>query len=205
MISDSHTHNKNADNAIVSVSPEEFSPREGFVYSVGIHPWNTVCGSDLTFEKLRKAALHRQVVAIGETGIDRLKGGDLLEQERVFRMHVELSEELKKPLIIHEVKSADIILRVHKESRHKQVWIRHGFRGNAEMARMYLKHGIYLSFGERFNPEALKSIPDSMLLAETDDSRLSIGKIVEQIASVRNSDIGSVFEIVSENLRNIIS
>lgn len=38
MITDIHTHNLNAPNALICVEPSEFAPSEGKLYAVGIHP-----------------------------------------------------------------------------------------------------------------------------------------------------------------------
>ena len=200
MIIDSHTHDKNALNAVISVSPGEFSPREGFVYSVGIHPWNTADFDESILLKLREAASHPQVVAIGEAGVDRLRGGGFDVQEQLFRLQAELSESVRKPLIIHEVKAADAVLRLRKELKPLQAWIRHGFRGNQEVAGMYLRHGVFLSFGERFNPDAVKATPDGMLLIETDESKLTIMEIAARIAAVRGVTADEIIKTASSNL-----
>ena len=50
------------------------------------------------------------MVAIGETGIDRMKGASAERQAELFKLHAILSEILLNPLIIHEVYAAVTIL-----------------------------------------------------------------------------------------------
>lgn len=201
MIIDCHTHCLTAENAVVSCSPAAFLPVPGILYSVGYHPWDVY--GDCDWDILEAVARHPQVVAIGESGLDRLRGGDIECQERAFVKHVTLSEMLDKPLIIHEVKAVDSILRLRRELRPSQKWVRHGFRGNANVAKMLTDKGFYLSFGEKFNAEAVKSVSLDWLLIETDDSKLPIGAIAEKIATARGISVDDLLAVVVENTRNV--
>lgn len=182
MIRDAHTHNLLSADGIISVNPDftGFDPSRH--YSVGIHPWLTA-GEDITrlVGKLAETAGHEEVIAIGETGIDHLRGGDQQIQENLFRQHIELSERLSKPLIIHNVKGLDTILRLNKEYNPGQPWIIHGFRDNSRVAAQLASRGIYLSLGERFNADVPSAIPPSLILAETDESDMPIESIAARI------------------------
>lgn len=205
MISDAHTHNLDATDAIINAPLQDFAPEEGKFYSVGLHPWLTASSGRNTLGSIAEMAKNPQVVAIGETGIDKLRGADAEAQERVFLFHVELSETLRKPLIIHEVKSLDAILRLHRELRPSMPWIRHGFRGNAHTARSLFSRGIYLSVGERFNPEAVAAIPGELLLLETDESALPIAEIAALAASARGENPMQLMEAATANLTKILA
>lgn len=191
MIIDCHTHHSApAPEAVISVSPEEFNPIEGQVYSVGIHPWNTEeAPAAETLKRLEEIARHPQVVAIGECGIDLLKGGRMFRQLQVFSWQVKLSEAVGKPLVIHQVKSQDIILSVRKDLKPTQPWIIHGFRGKAPMAEVFLKAGCYLSFGEKFNVRAVGSIPSDRILCETDESDKPIAEIIAALNEAAGKDL----------------
>ena len=54
-----------------------------------------------TWEKLREAAVHPQVLAVGEAGLDRLVQVPMKLQEAVFARQAELAGEAGKPLIVH--------------------------------------------------------------------------------------------------------
>ena len=45
------------------------------------------------------------VVAVGEVGLDALRGASLALQEFVFRRQVEISEAVGKPLVLHVVRT----------------------------------------------------------------------------------------------------
>lgn len=199
MILDIHTHQiPPRPRAIVSVSAGELLPMEGQYYSVGIHPWHTMEAPPASvIESLRKEAALPCVAAIGECGYDALKGGPAFRQLQVLKMQVELSEELRKPLILHDVKAHDIILGCHRDLSPSMPWAIHGFRGKPELARMFARKGMYLSFSDKFNSAALammlEEYPDR-ILAETDESPLSIEKIVETLSASAGRDLTPLLE-----------
>ena len=106
---DIHTHDKSRKNAIINIYPNE-ELIEGVFHSVGIHPWQTANISSFIIKQLNILAAHPQIVAIGETGIDSIKGASIDIQIEIFKLHVNLSEQYKKPLIIHCVKSFNEII-----------------------------------------------------------------------------------------------
>ncbi|MBQ5724036.1 MAG: TatD family hydrolase, partial [Muribaculaceae bacterium] len=79
MLVDIHTHLSDTSstlNAIVNCEPNEFRPVDGQLYSVGVHPWTLGEGREVVDKQtLLRVASHPQVVAIGESGIDLLRGG----------------------------------------------------------------------------------------------------------------------------------
>lgn len=184
MILDLHSH-KNAPqaDAILNLPVAEFNPVERQAYSVGIHPWSLLPNAErFSFEQVEMIASVKSVVAIGETGIDLAKDVPLYEQMLMFRRHIELSERLRKPMIIHCVRAHDIVAGLRREMKPRMDWVIHGFRGKPSIARILLDAGCHLSFGEHFNPESLAITPSDRLFAETDESRLTINKIIENLS-----------------------
>ncbi|MDE6008516.1 MAG: TatD family hydrolase [Muribaculaceae bacterium] len=190
-ILDIHTHHAAPQpNGVIAVSPADFNPAPDQLYSVGIHPWQTVEDTpEEVWKKLEQAARHPQVVAIGECGIDLLKGGPLFRQMIVLKREALLAESLGKPLILHSVKGQEMIIGMKKEMNPSVNWMIHGFRGKPTVAQMYLKAGLWLSLGENFNPDSLSVIPSDCLLAETDESPCSIQEVIEKISSAIGHDI----------------
>ncbi len=183
---DIHTHDLTASApSIISVEPgAEFIP--GKRYSVGIHPYTLGSGGAPDTERLWTDAARPEVVAIGETGIDRLKGGLIERQLDILRVHIDISEQLGKPLIMHVVKGFTEVVALRIEMKPRQRWIVHGFRGKPELARELLRHGFDLSLGERFNSRTAAMIPADRLWVETDTSPLSIAEIAARVASCRD-------------------
>ncbi len=168
-ITDCHTHRPDARGAIINaVTGDDASMRPDLYYSVGIHPWDTLTATGADWEWVTRQAALPNVLAIGETGLDPMRGAPLDLQEQWLRRHIGLSEATGKPLILHVVRRADDILRLHRELRPRQPWIWHGFRGNAVQARQLTDNGLYLSLGKRFNPDVPLVVDPSRLLAETD-------------------------------------
>ncbi|MCM1109853.1 MAG: TatD family hydrolase [Clostridium sp.] len=185
MIADIHSHHPGP-GRILSVDPsvDGSLPGEG-PFSVGIHPWNTPAGS-AAFGNLERMAESPSVVAIGETGLDRNRGGSAAEQTGTLMRHIELSERLRKPLILHVVGRWNEIVDLRRRVGPSQPWIIHGFRGKPQLARQLLREGFLLSIGERFNPESVSLIPEESLLLETDDSpTATIEKVAAAVAAVR--------------------
>ena len=101
---------------IVNRPPDDFMPCQEQWYSVGVHPWALQQGEvrQETWEKLREAAVHPQVLAVGEAGLDRLVQVPMKLQEAVFARQAELAGEAGKPLIVHLVRAVDELLRLKK-------------------------------------------------------------------------------------------
>lgn len=190
-ILDIHTHHPAPQpQAVVSVNPSDFSPIDGQLYSVGIHPWDTLSDiPDELWDALYKAARHPQVVAIGECGIDLVKGGPLYRQMLVMKRQAELADELGKPLVVHCVHAHDIIIGMKKDIMPKVEWAVHGFRGKPTVARMLSDAGFWLSFNDRYNPDSVPVVPLDRLLVETDDSPCTVGEVITALSCLRGEDL----------------
>lgn len=155
----------------------------GMYCSVGLHPWYTNKNFADEIEKIRNVATDKKVLMIGETGLDKLRGTNMQQQTHVFLQHIDISESVGKPLIIHCVKAFDDILAIKHKMQPKQPWIIHGFRGKPQQAQQLLDNGFRLSFGEHFNHESLTlAFNHHSLLLETDESTLSIEEIYTNVA-----------------------
>ena len=203
---DIHTHHPAPQPlAVINAPFADFNPMEGQMYSVGIHPWET--NKDPTsqmWEQLEAVAGLPSVVAIGECGIDKLKGGFMFRQVNVLNRQIKLSENLRKPLILHDVKAHDIIVGLRRELNLAQNWCVHGLRGKPTVAKMLTDAGIYISFGEKFNPDSLKIVPLHLILAETDESSLPIEIIIQNISEAIGFDMTPVIAENSARFLNLL-
>ena len=175
---DIHTHRK-------GFRPED----ETLLLTYGVHPWFLNPSSLSFLENLLK---EDQIVAIGETGLDRLHRDSWPLQLDYFEKHILLSEQYQKPLIIHNVKASAEILHLHKRLQPRQAWIIHGFNGTADEARQFTDRGIYLSVGESLyypNRKITKSIFSlslDHLFLETDTSEKTIMEIYDKASALLN-------------------
>ena len=205
-ILDFHTHHTDATGAIISVNPRQFNPQPGRWYSVGYHPWYDVDQlTEADFDLLEQCARHPQVLAVGETGMDTLRGAPLDIQARVFVRHLQVAHDVGKPVVVHCVRAAQrIIQERHKaELAHVAIAI-HGMRANERIAQILIDAGCYLSFGPRFNPAALQSTPLDRLLIETDDSTSSIHDVAKIIASVLNLTNEQIIKTAAGNAQRLL-
>lgn len=201
---DIHTHHPAPQPlGVVSSGLSDFNPIEGQLYSVGIHPWlSDKMPSEDDWKKLEQIAKMPCVKAIGECGIDKLRGGPMFRQLLILKKQIELSEKMGKPLILHDVKAHDIILGLKKDLNPRQYWVVHGLRGKPGVAKMLTDAGIFVSFGEYFNMESLKITPPNLILAETDESSLSIETIIARISDKLERD---VTELIASNTSKFLN
>lgn len=176
---DFHTHNLQAEpgEAIINIPrewllrPELFHPRKGALYSAGIHPWWTE-DEDATTQMTDHLPLllrHPQVIAVGECGLDALRGASLEEQTTVLLFQLHLAEEMRLPVTLHIVKAFDRLLHICKQMHPQVQWTVHGFRGKPALARQLLTAGLNLSFGRKRNEESYLATPPERRFEETDD------------------------------------
>lgn len=159
--------------------------------SVGVHPWRTVevaAEPDFITRSMELTAGKGQdarVLAIGEAGMDRLRGADLSIQRRLFEGLVEISEQVGKPMIIHQVKCIDQLIDIRRRMRPRMRWVVHGFRGKGEQARQLLAWGVDLSFGPHYHPESLlQAWMAGRAWIETDDTHTDIAALYAAAADV---------------------
>lgn len=155
--------------------------RTDFKRSYGIHPWY-IYNVREQMEELRRRASAPETVAIGEAGLDKLAESPMDIQKEVFLAQAFLAEEIHKPFIIHCVKAWQELIACRKAVRPDMPWVIHGFRGNGELAAQLIHLGFFLSFGDRFNPSAIRvAWPDSLFL-ETDDKPVDIRLVYQDVA-----------------------
>lgn len=197
---DIHTHTANtADDLIqiVNLDLERPCPEQGY-YSYGIHPWaldNADFQLEEAFVLLEKRLQSPNVIALGETGLDKMHKDSYEQQIELFGRQIELSEALQKPMILHDVKSHNEILALRKKHKAKQPWILHGFNGTEQDIQQLTGQGLYLSVGEsllhseRKIYNSFKFIDLDYLFLETDMAEVGIETIYEAAAKLLDIDI----------------
>ena len=199
-LTDIHTHHATpTDRAIFNSGTTYLAGRS---ISIGLHPWNIGEEWKRAFASIAAFAKESNVIAIGECGLDMFKSPATPElQEEIFKAHIKLAEERQKPLIIHCVKAYDRLLALHKEVKPQQAWVLHGFRGKPQLAEQLTRAGLYISLGEKFNPDSAKTIPMEKLFIETDESRHSITDIYTIVAVAKGITVEQLAQQVAANAR----
>jgi TatD DNase family protein len=192
---DIHNHGSKPGEGVFSVenimTHEERIPStlNGLACSMGIHPWYlSEENINIYLSKIRKYVGEENLIAIGETGFDRLRGPSMELQRLAFEAQVKISSEHSKPLIIHCVRAWDELLASHKKLRPKVPWMIHGFRGRKELALQLISRGMYISFWIEFilKPESarlLKELPADRIFLETDGADKNIQGVYRKVAS----------------------
>ena len=164
----------------------------------GRHPWH------LSLHPSLLQSFPSPLLAIGESGLDRLCDTPYDLQLQVFREEVSLSEQLRKPLFLHCVRAIDDILRIRKELNAQQPCIWHGYRGNEQQLHQLLDHNFYFSFGLKYNTEALLACPLDRLLLETDDdTQHPISELYTEVANLRKISVEELIKQMHSNFRTL--
>lgn len=203
---DFHSHSPDA--IIRSLTPAQYRELEASapvqstrrLMTVGIHPWDSAEVSEADLATIERALSNPAVVALGEAGLDPLRGAPLDCQLEVFARQLSLAA--RKPVVAHIVRRYDLLLGLHKKFDPRQPLAVHGFRGKRATAVQLADRGIYMSLGERFNPEAAAVIPAELLLIETDDAdSASIYRTAQAVAAARSCHVDDLVALTDANAR----
>lgn len=144
---DYHTHSVRK-NSCKSCKIEEL--QDGFILlenqkiSLQFHPWDMPEKYVGLPQNFIETAAKEEIYAIGEIGLDRLKGAPLEVQKAYFAELLKLAYELHKTVILHVVRCADEVLKMlEKYPELPKIW--HGFRGKKELLERILKADIFVS------------------------------------------------------------
>ena len=202
----------------------ELVQRYPFLYgAVGIHPSETEELKEEDMLWLKKASVQKDIVAIGEIGLDYYwPEPDREIQKKWFIRQLALASEVKLPVIIHSRDAAEDTLEILKEwDKDKTGGVIHCFSYSKEIAREYLSMGYYFGIGgvltfknARKLVEAVEIIPMDKILLETDCPYLApepyrgkrnqsvyIDLVAEKLAELKGIDKKEVLRITSENAK----
>ena len=155
----------------------------GVFYAAGIHPMRAHEQPLVTVETLQAIAHHPRMVGIGETGLDyHYTAESAAIQQASLRVHIEAARRTRLPLIIHARAADDDMARILTEeySAGAYTCVMHCFSSGAELARVALSLGFYLSMSGIVafpKSEDLRAIfraaPLDRILLETDSPYLA--------------------------------
>ena len=156
--------------------------------TAGIHPWEAG-----EFDAAALEAQLGRVQALGETGLDRVRGPEAELQLRAFRAQLELARKHRLPVVLHCVKAFEPLMRELAAVPLRAV-IFHGFIGSRQQAAEALKRGYCLSYGVRSfasprSVEALCATPADRLFLETDDQKTPIEEVYARAAELREESV----------------
>ncbi len=116
-------------------------------FAFGLHPLN-VGKETIDPQDILQAAAHKKMIGIGETGLDYYYSKETAKsQKKSFIKHIELSQALQLPLIVHS-RAADQDMKtilVQQYKRKPFTAVMHCFTSGQALARSVLDLGFYLS------------------------------------------------------------
>ncbi|MFA6007864.1 MAG: TatD family hydrolase [Candidatus Shapirobacteria bacterium] len=151
-----------------------------FYPAVGIHPQEIITNYELLITNLADImAKNKNIIAIGECGLEFLGEVDKDKQEIVFRKQIELAQKYHKPLIIHARKAVDETIQILSE--YKDIFgVIHCYSGGKKRVKkvLALPGDWYFGFDGNLTyevglEEVIKAIPRDRVLAETDSPLLT--------------------------------
>ena len=151
--------------------------------SVGIQPNYCAEAAENDWDQIVQLAQSTEVVALGETGLDRYwDHTPFAQQQDYFDRHLQLSQQLQIPFIVHMRECGEDIVQMLREARQRGplLGVMHSFTGDAALASECLELGLYISFAGMVTFKkstdlrmVATDIPADRLLLETDAPYLS--------------------------------
>jgi len=196
--------------------------------SIGLHPtdvrkdWR----EELNFVEEQLSA-SKNIVAIGETGIDCYWSKDFLEEQKiVFEQQMRLSVQYNLPLIIHARDSFDVIFDVLDKVKSLPLrGVFHAYSGSSEMYERILRYGDFkigiggvVTFKKAHLADVVAKTDLRNMVLETDAPWLApvphrgtrnessyIPLIVEKIAQLKNCSPEEVAVCTTENAERLFA
>ncbi|GAB4144928.1 MAG: TatD family hydrolase [Planctomycetaceae bacterium] len=198
--------------------------------AVGIQPNYVAEAQPGDWDSICELVNQPQVVAIGETGLDRYWDYAPFDlQVEYFRKHIQLASEHQLPFIVHCREAEDDVVselrRAADEQGQPLHGVMHSFCGDVKTAQDCLELGLHISFAGMLTykkndelRETAASIPLDRLLVETDSPYLSpvpkrgkrnepahVVHTAECLASLFDLPLSNIASHTTANARNVFN
>jgi len=199
---------------------KELISKYDFIYgTIGIHPDGVMQLNDESMDYLRKELDNEKMVAVGEIGLDYYYEDPARDIQKIwFDKQLSLTEEVKKPVIIHSRDACEDtldLLMAHPNVK----GVMHCFSYTKEIAQKLVNMGYCIGVGgvvtfknSKKLKETVEYLPLEHIILETDcpymapepfrgtrnDSSL-IKYVIEEIARIKNMDPQEVENICWDN------
>lgn len=194
--------------------------------TVGIQPHDADQYSKAFASEIESvASTHKDVVAIGEIGLDGFhKFVDMPTQKQCFEAFLEIALRCNLPVVVHVRETfTDVYERLKWFSNRGGTGVIHCFTGTLDEGRAFLDLGFYLSFSGIVtfkNSEDLRHVarytPSDRILIETDSPYLApvphrgkqnepawVREVARCISDVREVSLESIAELTTNNALNL--
>lgn len=178
-------------------------------------------------EQLLQQCQRDTVVAVGETGLDYFYSPESkLSQQAAFVSHIDVANQLAKPLIIHTRDArADTLALMRSHNADKAGGVLHCFTENWDMAKAALDLGFYISISGIMTfrnatelRDVVKRLPLDRLLIETDAPYLTpvpfrgktnqpayVSAVAKAVAEVKGVSLDSLAKATTDNFYTLFN
>lgn len=191
--------------------------------SVGIHPQEINKETDAQISSLEELLKkHKEIVAVGECGLELVGEVDKNLQIKFFEKQIELSLKYDKAIIVHSRKATEETLEVLKKYQNLRGVI-HCYSGGKKRIDQFLKLSREWYFGIDGNltyesglEEIVKFLPQDRLVLETDSPFLTpiphrgeknrpeyIRYIYQKVSEIWGKSIKDTENIIDDNAKKL--
>jgi TatD DNase family protein len=197
-----------------------------FHMMAGIHPTEINEGAGTTEEELYAYCEKKEIVAVGETGLDYYWSDEYKEeQQESLRIHCHVAKTVHKPIILHNRESTDDLLAIIEEEQDGNltgIW--HCFNGTVEEGERAIGLGLHLGIGGVITfknagvDESVAELPLDKMILETDAPYLApspkrgkrnepsfIKYTAEKLAEVMDTTFEDIASQTSETALNLFA
>jgi TatD DNase family protein len=205
---------------------KEIVKKDSMIYGTyGIHPHETKDNNVYKETIINSVNKNDKIIGIGETGLDFFYNhSDKDKQISSFKVHIEASIELSKPIIIHSRNAENETFDILNSYKSRDLKIlMHCFTGSLEFSKQLLSLNAYFSASGIITfknslelQNTFKSIPLEKLLIETDSPYLApipmrgkknepsfIKYTLLKLAKLKNLSENKMSEITTDNFNNL--
>jgi len=180
---------------------------KNYHFALGIHPCFIDEHQMLDLYSLEVLIEEKKPVAVGDCGLDYIKGKDRNKQRYFFDEQVALATRFDLPLIIHSAQATEDVIDLLK-SYSKSRGAIHAYSGTLQEAEILLKMNFLFGFSHNFsNPHAyklheiVKFLPLESILIETDNHNNpeELIQVAERVARIKKITIEQVIKQCDQN------
>lgn len=217
-MTDAHTHIVRGETRNFICEPFSSEKGRNDVAFYGVHPWDYAKWDG--GERLRAALAADPSAGVGEIGLDRMKDRNIPQAMRdVFASQLEIAAEFKRGVVLHGAKCWGEVVKACKPYRDRiPAFLFHGFSRSGgllpdiEALNGFVSVGPAVLNDHAVNyRELVKSIPDKMILVESDatagnaNEQPSVADIARKTAEIRGVDFESFAALIENNAARFLS
>lgn len=214
----------NQETSLKSIEISKKYPGQIFA-GAGIHPIDGENDKSLDF--LEDLASTRQIIAVGEVGLDLYHGSEstLRAQQDLFSSQIEIAKKYNLPIITHGRRAYKEVLEMPQINKVKGVI--HSFEADYDIAKQFLDKGWMISLTALITysqndwlRDTVAKLPLDRIMLETDAPYLTpqskrgvdkfntpqnVVEIAKELARIHSISLDTVAHITTENAENFFN